>query len=192
MCMTNQQIHISRKNKAEAWKHFWPEGNGKAKPDYVLHHINPNWIKDDIERYIQWNVDDVIMMSRADHFKLHDVPGWNKGMKMAPSKYKGMTWKEIYGEDKATEMSARLSLSQSGERNHNFGKPNWNSGKKMPHEMYAARCKKIAQYTLDGELVKVYDSTREAQRQTGFAHNNISFCARGKCKQMNGFVWRFI
>lgn len=132
------------------------------------------------------------MMSRKEHFELHKVPGWNRGSRGGESKFKGMTWENAYGAEKAAAMKARLSEAQSGPRNHNYGKPNWNSGKAMPAGMYASRSRKIAQYTLDGKLIAVYESTRDAERKTGFAHNNISECAKGNCRQMNGYVWKFI
>lgn len=192
MNMTNTQIHISRKNRSAAWMHFWPEGNGKAKPNHVLHHKDMSLKANDIDRYIQWNIEDLEMLTRKEHFNLHKIPGWNKGMRGGTSKFKGMTWEDMYGAEKAAEMKVKLSEAQSGLHNHNYGKPNWNSGKVMPKEMYATRSKKIAQYTLDGNLIAVYNSTRDAERMTGFAHNNISRCANGKCKQMNGYVWKFI
>ena len=52
--------------------------------------------------------------------------------------------------------------------------------------------KQVSQYTLDGELVKVWQSTNEAERQGGFAHSAISNVANGKRKQAYGFIWKYI
>lgn len=52
--------------------------------------------------------------------------------------------------------------------------------------------KQVSQYTLDGELVKVWQSTSEAERQGGFAHSAISNVANGKRKQAYGFIWKYI
>lgn len=55
-----------------------------------------------------------------------------------------------------------------------------------------ALSKPVGQYTLDGELVKTWVSTMEAERQTGFSRSNISQVARGKHKQAYGYIWKYI
>ena len=56
---------------SRAWKHFWPEGNGQAKPGFVLHHIDPTLKFRDPARYAEWNVNDLIMVSKELHGNLH-------------------------------------------------------------------------------------------------------------------------
>lgn len=51
--------------------------------------------------------------------------------------------------------------------------------------------KKVGQYTLDGELVKIYDSISEVP-SNNFKQSNISNCCNGKRKTHKGFIWRFI
>ena len=58
-------------NEKIAWMYFYPEGNGKAKKGYCLHHIDPSLRKNNPERYNQWNVEDLVMMDFAEHTKLH-------------------------------------------------------------------------------------------------------------------------
>ena len=50
--------------------------------------------------------------------------------------------------------------------------------------------KKVYQYTLDFELIKIWTSETECQRN-GFRANNISSCCLGKRKTYKGFIWRF-
>ena len=52
--------------------------------------------------------------------------------------------------------------------------------------------KPIAQYTLDGDLVDVWQSANEVERQTGFSHGNICQAANGKFKQVYGFIWKYV
>jgi len=59
------------KNYHNAWKHFYPEGNGKNKPGYCLHHINPEWKHNDIQRYNEWRIEDLQMMTNEEHSRLH-------------------------------------------------------------------------------------------------------------------------
>lgn len=50
--------------------------------------------------------------------------------------------------------------------------------------------KQVYQYSLDGELVRVWESTAEAGRN-GFHHSNISNCCNGKYKTSGGYKWSF-
>ena len=52
--------------------------------------------------------------------------------------------------------------------------------------------KPVGQYSLDGKLIKLWPSTMEVQRQTGFSQGNISQVANGKYKQAYGCIWKYI
>ena len=68
--------------------------------------------------------------------------------------------------------------------NSNFGTRNERSRKTLS--------KPVGQYTRDGELIKIWSSAREAQRQAGFNQSNISKVACGKYKQAYGCIWRYV
>lgn len=68
--LTKEQIKISRHNKSLAWKHFCQQEKGKR--GYVLHHIDVTLRNNNIDRYIMWNIDDLVMMTKSDHTKLHN------------------------------------------------------------------------------------------------------------------------
>ena len=55
-----------------------------------------------------------------------------------------------------------------------------------------ANSKSVGQYTREGVLVKVWQSTIEVQRQLGFANGAISAVARGERKTAYGYVWEYI
>jgi len=52
-------------------------------------------------------------------------------------------------------------------------------------------CKPIAQYDLEGNLIKEYPSIKEASRQTHIEDKAIIQVAKGMYKQWNGFVWKY-
>ena len=54
-----------------------------------------------------------------------------------------------------------------------------------------AKKKKVYQYTLDGELVKIWESSRECERITSFKQSAISLCCNGKKKQYKGYKWSY-
>lgn len=52
--------------------------------------------------------------------------------------------------------------------------------------------KAVLQFTLDGEFVAEYPSTREAERQTGIKNQSISLCCKGvRLKSTGGYKWCF-
>ena len=68
--------------------------------------------------------------------------------------------------------------------NSNFGTRTERLGK--------AQSKPVGQYTLDGDLVKAWQSVNEVQRQTGFSQGNVSEVANGNRKTAYGFIWKYV
>ncbi|WEA00679.1 NUMOD4 domain-containing protein [Mucilaginibacter sp. SJ] len=52
--------------------------------------------------------------------------------------------------------------------------------------------KPVAQYDLEGNLIKKYPSIKEASRQVNLGEKAIIEVAKGLYKQWNGFVWRYL
>lgn len=50
----------------------------------------------------------------------------------------------------------------------------------------------VAQYTEDGNLVKVWSSLKRAGCSLGICYQNISAAARGVYKTSGGFVWKYV
>ena len=69
------------------------------------------------------------------------------------------------------------------EYNINYGTRNVKVAKSMS--------KPVLQYTVDGELVREWKSTAEAEQQVGFSHQNISSCCLGKAKTYKGYIWKY-
>ena len=53
------------------------------------------------------------------------------------------------------------------------------------------RCKKVLQYTLEGEFLKEWASLHEIQRELSFFISGISQCCLGKTKSYKGFIWKY-
>lgn len=60
-----------------------------------------------------------------------------------------------------------------------------NGTKKPPHE------KKISQFDMDGNLIKVWKSQAEIERTLGIYQANIHKVCRGKRKMAGGFKWEY-
>ena len=86
-------------------------------------------------------------------------------------------------ENKTDNRAVNLEWCTAKE-NTNHGTRNERSAK--------TQSKPVMQYTLNGELVKVWQSTNEVERRTGFSCGNISLAANGKYKQAYGFIWKYV
>ena len=51
--------------------------------------------------------------------------------------------------------------------------------------------KPIIQCDLDENEIRKYDSIRQAERETGINHSNISNALRGMCKTSGGYIWKY-
>lgn len=55
------------------------------------------------------------------------------------------------------------------------------------------RAQPVAQYEMDGSLVRTYDSIAEASRQTGFNSGNIGSACRGQTyRTVGGYKWEYL
>lgn len=73
-------------------------------------------------------------------------------------------------------------------------------GKNKNHPSFS---KQVAQYSIDGDLVKIYPSTKQAGRETGIRPENIANCCLKKTytnkkgnthqvKTAGGYVWKYV
>ena len=95
------------------------------------------------------------------------------------------------------EHRRKLSQSHKGKPAWNKGAPNKYKGipateeQKLKSRRLHAQLRGIPvkQLTLDGTFVACYESTMEAERQTGIKNSNIGACIRGKQKTAGGYIW---
>lgn len=94
----------------------------------------------------------------------------------------------------------------SGEKNPNYGKKHTkeaklkmsmaNKGKKIPQDvrekMSITLGKQVVALDINSnEVVSIFNSTRDAERQTGIPHTNIGECCRGIRKTAGGYKWEY-
>jgi group I intron endonuclease len=72
------------------------------------------------------------------------------------------------------ERKARLSERMKGANNPSYGKGF-----------------SVIQISASGEIIKIYQTAREAERETGVDHTTISRCCKNKQKTAGGFCWKY-
>lgn len=55
-----------------------------------------------------------------------------------------------------------------------------------------AKSREIAQYSLDGTLIKKWESIRKAHNELGICEGGINMCCRGKYLSSGGYIWKYI
>lgn len=97
--------------------------------------------------------------------KTHTNETKRKMVESHPYPFKGKTYDEYYGKERAEQMKHMISKSKN-----RFKKP-------------------IIQYDLNGEIIRMWDSCKEATRITGITH--IHGCIKGTRKTAGGFKWTY-
>lgn len=66
---------------------------------------------------------------------------------------------------------------------------NWGTAR---DRMAKAQSKQVEQYDKNGNLIQVWPSANEVQRQIGFNKGSISRCCNGKYKSAYGYIWKYM
>lgn len=90
---------------------------------------------------------------------------------------------------KSNDRNFGYNISSGGEA-HNGCKQSEELKQKLS-QLYKGKlfAKTVYQYSLNGELIKVWNCAREAERQLKIKH--VSECCRGERKTIGGFVWSY-
>ena len=107
----------------------------------------------------------------------------------------------MFGKHHSEETRKKMSQNHydcSGEKNPMFGKhlseetkkkmSNAKKGKPMSEEQKKKLSKRVLQFTLNGELIREWPSTKECGRN-GFNQSAVAACCRGEKPQYKGFKW---
>lgn len=92
----------------------------------------------------------------------------------------------------------KLSKSLKGKHAWNKGVPSKYKGIKKSEKdkeairqgILKAKGYSVDQFDLNGNYIQTFDSTMEAERQTGVHSSGISACCRGLQKKSGGYIWK--
>ena len=76
--------------------------------------------------------------------------------------------------------------------NNSYGDAQERRTKSLKGKPFECFWKKVAQYTIDGKLVKVWDSIVQAKRETGIGHISEVCCGSPHCHTAGGYIWKHV
>lgn len=63
--------------------------------------------------------------------------------------------------------------------------------RKSAHKIAAKLSKRVVQLTMEGDVIKVWDSGHQIQRETEFCRTSVASCCKGIYKQYKGYKWQY-
>ena len=106
------------------------------------------------------------------------------------------------GRKHTEEELEKMSQANSGENNPMYGKTHSNKTKQKMSQTRInngsskgsknGSARRIAQYDLDGNLIKEWDYVKQASEELNLDHSSLCKCAKGKLKTCGGFKWKYI
>lgn len=87
---------------------------------------------------------------------------------------------------------------RKGEDSPHWGKKRTEESKKRQSEHHAdmnggknPRAKKVAQYSIDGSFIRLWDCAMDISKELCFDNSTIGKCCKGYIEKAYGFIWRY-
>jgi hypothetical protein len=96
----------------------------------------------------------------------------------------------MIGVKKSDEMRKKLSESKKGNKLSEETKQKIKDSRLTGSDN--PKSKKVGQYDLNDNLIKIFDSMSQAAKECNTYHSSISSCCSGKKNTSGGFKWKFI
>ena len=97
----------------------------------------------------------------------------------------------MYGKRHSEDTKRKMSESHLGEKNHLYGKCRSEEVKRKLSESNPNSKKVIMIDKSNGTVLKIFNTIREAERDTGIDNSSISKCCREKMKSAGGYIWMY-
>ena len=170
----------------KAWKkareHFGIEND----PSMVLHHIDTTLRATDTKRYLEWRIEDLAVMTKAEHTKLHQT-----GRIVSDETRKKMSENHVGFEGKhhTAETIEKIKAKTKGVPKSEEAKANMNANRACLRGKDNPNSKPI----LCVELGRIFWGAAEAERELGISKTGITRCCN-HIKYYNtagGYHWRW-
>ena len=97
-------------------------------------------------------------------------------------------------DEKMKEIKDKMSKNNKGENNPFYGKHHSDEIKNNHSEFMKGNnfpCKKVIQYDLDGNLIRIWDSIKQASDELNICNTSITRCCKGNRNKAGEFIWKY-
>lgn len=137
-------------------------------------------ILDERERFWKEDFINKYGWENALFYRLKD----RKGGKHKPETIEKMR-KSHLGKKYSEESKQKMKKPKTQEHKNNIS-----NGKKGKENLKSR--KQVGQYSLDGNLIKIWECIRYAEKELNLWNGGISACIHGRQKECGGFLWKLI
>lgn len=131
--LTKEQQSISWKNRRLAREHFF--GSKEGRTGWCLHHKDETLRERDLDRYIQWRIEDLVPMTKAEHTALHKKGNqYCLGVHLSDETKRKISISK-FGKHLSIETRKRISEATKGEHNPMFGRTHSEESKRKMSEL---------------------------------------------------------
>ena len=103
------------------------------------------------------------------------------------------------GKRHSEETKQKISNATKGKNNPFYGRHHTEESLQKMSESHKGQhsgaehfnATKVAQYSLQGHLIKIWDCINDAKRALNINNDGIGECCRGRQKKAGGFIWRY-
>ena len=103
------------------------------------------------------------------------------------------------GKTLSEETKRKIGEAVKGEKHPLYGTHMSEEAKRKSSESHKGllvgvknpNARKVAQYDLDGNLIKIWDCISEAERECGLSNRSVYICCKGDRKTAGGFIWKY-
>ncbi len=104
----------------------------------------------------------------------------------------------LKGKKHSEETKIKMSNKATGRKYSEQSKQKMSLSKKgnkfLPHQklnMKGKRSKPILQFSLEGVLIKEWESFKDIKNELGFNNSGLCFCCKGKQKTAYNYIWKY-
>lgn len=103
------------------------------------------------------------------------------------------------GKTLSDEHKRKIGEAVKGEKHPLYGKSHTEETKEKMRKSHIGlltgvknpNARKIAQYDLKGNLIRIWDSMSDSARELGINYQNIYRCCKGERQKAGGFIWKY-
>lgn len=163
---------------------LWDKGYSIIEIAEELHSTR-TIVRDRIYGYKNYSEEEAIKrgIKKAKEAKYKKVYQWDKNGNFI-NEYNSL--KEASEKTNTSYKALSQAINKEGSSNGYF----WTLTKEKPKNISIQNTKRVAQYDLQNNLIKIYNSRKEAAEATGADASSIGKCCKGNVKTVKGYIWK--